>query len=65
MRFEPVEPAKVEPIGYRSPFDVVGNEVEPLAVAYLVETEVMGEAIFHLQPPLFDLGQRRLFHTHP
>ena len=44
MRFEPIERRQAEPLGDRAALGLVGDEVEPLAVADLVEREAGGRS---------------------
>src|SRR5690348_6757844 len=45
VRFEPVNGSKSKPLGDRAQLAGIGAKVEPLAVADLVEAEMMVEAI--------------------
>src|SRR3954470_10683286 len=47
MRFQPIEGGEVETLRDCAPLGVVGDEIDPFAVAHLVEAELAGEAIGH------------------
>ena len=47
MRLEPVQRAKAETLGDRAPLGFVRDQVEPLAVADLVEPKMVREAVGH------------------
>src|SRR3954451_10977179 len=51
MRFEAIESVEVEPFGDRAAFGLVGNQVDPLSVANLVEPQMMREADVHRSFP--------------
>ena len=50
MRLEPIEREQPKPVGDRRALRVVGGEVEPVAVADLVERQAMRE-VAHPMPP--------------
>ena len=51
MRLEPIERAQAEPLGDGRALRFVGDEVEPLAVANLVEPQAVGEMVAHAIVP--------------
>src|SRR4051812_28273551 len=51
MRFQPAERGEVESFGNRRPLRLVGDKVEPLAIADLVEAQMMGETVGHAINP--------------
>lgn len=59
MRLEPVDRSQRQAIGDGPTLGVVGHQVQPLAIANLVEPQMVREAIIHLKLPLLDSGNRR------
>jgi hypothetical protein len=47
VRIEPLEGSEAEAFCNRSPFSLVGDKIEPLAVTDLIQPEMMGETIGH------------------